>query len=68
MKSMKIMVEEEKLYQLVKRAVNEAWKENLKKLKLSIIPYADDKEMAEIEEIFGSPKKYRNQQFVIKKI
>ena len=50
---MELPIDEEKFYQLIKKAVSEAMEENLIKLKLSIIPYVDDEEMKEIEEIFG---------------
>jgi len=43
---------------LIKKAVSEAMEENLIKLKLSLIPYVEDDEMKEIEEIFGDPEKY----------
>jgi len=61
---MELTIDEEKFYQLIKKAVSEAIEENLIKLKLSIIPYVDDDEMKEIEEIFGDPEKYKDQQFV----
>ena len=38
--------------------------ENIIKLKLSLIPYVEDDEMKEIEEIFGDPEKYKDQEFV----
>jgi len=46
------------------KVVFEAMEENLIKLKLSMIPYVDDNEMKEIEEIFGGPEKYKDQHFV----
>ena len=61
---MQLPIDEEKFYQLIKKAVSEAMEENLIKLKLSIIPYVDDEEMKEIEEIFGDPEKYKDQQFI----
>ena len=42
---MEITIDEEKFYQLIKKAVSEAMEENLIKLKLSIIPYVDDEEV-----------------------
>jgi len=57
---MELRIDEEKFYQLIKKAVSEAMEENLIKLKLSMIPYVDD------EEIFGDPEKYKDQQFVKK--
>ena len=38
--------------------------ENLIKLKLGTIPYVEDDEMKEIEEIFSEPEKYKDQQFI----
>ena len=62
---MKLIVDEKKLYQLVKKALSEVMEENLKKLKLELIPYVQDEEMKEIEEIFGKPKRYKKQEFRI---
>lgn len=61
---METKIEEKKLYALIKKAVDEALKSNLKRLKIAMIPYADDEEMKEIKEVFGSSKKYKNQEFV----
>lgn len=61
---MELMIDEEKFYQLIKKAVSEAMEENIIKLKLSLIPYVEDDEMKEIEEIFGDPEKYKDQEFV----
>jgi hypothetical protein len=61
---MKLTVDEKKLYQLVKKALSEVMEENLKKLKLGLIPYVQDEEMKEIEEIFGTPEKYKKQEFI----
>jgi hypothetical protein len=61
---MKLTADEKKLYQLVKKALSEVMAENLKKLKLGLIPYVEDKEMREIEEIFGRPEKYKKQEFI----
>ena len=41
----------------------EVFDEKLEKLKLELIPYADDSEMEEINSIFGDPKRYENQDF-----
>jgi hypothetical protein len=61
---MELMIDEEKFYQIIKKAVSEAIEENLIKLKLSMIPYVEDEEMEELEGIFGDPEKYKDQQFV----
>ncbi|MFQ6033096.1 MAG: hypothetical protein ACE5K2_09275 [Candidatus Zixiibacteriota bacterium] len=61
---MKLTVDEKKLYQLVKKALSEVMEEKLKKLKLGLIPYVQDEEMKEIEEIFGTPEKYKKQEFI----
>jgi len=54
-------IAERRLYELIKKAVDEALKTNLKRLKIALIPYADDAEMEGIRKIFGSPRKYKNQ-------
>jgi hypothetical protein len=54
-------IAERRLYELIKKAVDEALKANLKRLKIALIPYADDAEMEGIRKIFGSPRKYKNQ-------
>ena len=61
---MEVTLDEKKLYQLVKKAVSEAMDEKLKNLKLEMISYAEDKEMEEIKEIFETPEKYKNQEYV----
>ena len=61
---MELRIDEEKFYQLIKKAVSEAMEENIIKLKLSLIPYVEDDEMKEIEEIFGGSEKYKDQEFV----
>lgn len=61
---MKLTVDEKKLYQLVKKALSEVMEEKLKKLKLGLIPYVQDEEMKEIEEVFGKPEKYKKQEFM----
>ena len=48
-------IAERRLYELIKKAVDEALKANLKRLKIALIPYADDAEMEGIRKIFGSP-------------
>jgi hypothetical protein len=62
---MKLTLDEKKPYQLVKKALPEVMEENLKKLKVGLIPYVQDEEMKEIEEIFGTPEKYKKQEFRI---
>jgi hypothetical protein len=65
---METKIEEKKLYTLIKKAVDEALKSNLKRLKIAMIPYADTEEMKEIKQVFGSPKKYKNQEFSTRKL
>ncbi len=60
---MTIQVEEKKIARIVKQAVSEVIDEKFEKLMLELIPYVDDDEQREIKEIFGSPDKFRNQQF-----
>ena len=52
-----------RMYEMIKKAVAEVFEEKLEKLKLELIPYADNSEMEEINSIFGDPKKYENQDF-----
>ena len=65
---MEITIEEKKLYEMIKKAVSEVISDNFEKLKMELIPYASNKEMDEIKEIFGFPKKYKNQQFIEQKL
>ena len=37
--------------------------EKITELKLNLIPYADDEEMQEIDNIFEEPENYQNQEF-----
>ncbi len=60
---MEVTIDENKLYELIKTAVSEAMEEKLLKLKLQMIPFVNDEEMREIEEIFGGPKDYKSQEF-----
>jgi len=60
---METTISEEKLFNIVKRAVNEVITVEMAKLRLQLIPYVDDTEMKEIEEIFGSPEKYKDEEF-----
>ncbi|MBS4016413.1 MAG: hypothetical protein KGZ86_08285 [Candidatus Latescibacteria bacterium] len=65
---METKIEEKKLYTLIKKAVDEALRDNLKKIKLSMIPCCDDEEIKEIKSIFGSPAKYKNQKCTARKL
>ena len=60
---MSITVDEGKLYEIVKKAVSDVVKEEVAKLRLQLIPYVTDEEMKEMEELFGSPEKYKDQDF-----
>ncbi|GBE54319.1 MAG TPA: hypothetical protein ENH28_02935 [Euryarchaeota archaeon] len=60
---MEAVVSEEKLFDIVKKAVNEVITVEMAKLRLQLIPYVDNAEMGEIKEIFGSPEKYRDEEF-----
>ncbi len=60
---MDTQVDETRMCEMVKKAVAEVFDEKLEKLKLELIPYADDSEMEEINSIFGDPKNYENQDF-----
>jgi len=61
---MEVKISNEQLLKVIKKAVSEVFDEKLSHLKLKMIPYVDDNEMKEIEEIFGSPKKLKNQKFL----
>lgn len=58
-----IQADEEVIYDLIKRAVNEAVDEKISELKLNLIPDADIDENQEMDELFGNPAKYYNQEF-----
>ncbi len=60
---MSVTIDEEKLYEVVKKAVSDVVKEEIAKLRLQLIPYVSDEEMKEIEELFGSPEGYNDQEF-----
>jgi hypothetical protein len=61
---MEVKISNEQLFKVIKKAVSEVFDEKLSHLKLKMIPYVDDNEIKEIEEIFGSPKKIKNQKFL----
>ncbi len=65
---MELNIEEKKFYQLIKMAVSEAVEENLKRLKLGLIPPIGEKEMEEIKGVFGKPKKYKDYEFIKQKL
>ena len=60
---MDTQVGETKMYEMIKKAVAEVFEEKLEKLKLALIPYANDNEMKEINSLFGNPDKYESQDF-----
>lgn len=57
---MDAQVGETRMYEMIKKAVAEVFEE---KLKLALIPYADDNEMKEIDALFSNPTKYESQDF-----
>ena len=61
---MLIQADEDVIYGLVKRAVDEAVNEKFTELKLNLIPYSDSEEDRIIDAIFESPAKYENQEFI----
>ena len=58
------VIAEQKLYELIKRAVAETLDEKLLKLKLAMLPQADDEEMAIIDELFESPEHYADDELI----
>ena len=58
------IIAEKDLYELIKRAVRETLDEKLLKLKVAMIPEADDEEMNEIDEMFGDPTQYSDEEFI----
>ncbi len=60
---MNLTVEEKKLQKIIKKAVSDALEEKIEKLRIGLIPYVSEKEMAEIKRIFGSPDKYKSEEF-----
>ncbi|MBU1261609.1 hypothetical protein KKG61_01655 [bacterium] len=66
--NMELNIEEKKFYQLIKMAVSEVVEENLKRLKLGLIPPASERDMEEIKEVFGKPEKYKDYEFIKQKL
>ncbi|MFH0991061.1 MAG: hypothetical protein V1799_13715 [bacterium] len=60
---MTIQIDDEKLFELVKKAVSEVIEERIVEFKLQHLPVADNEEVEEIRTIFGSPEIYRKQNF-----
>ncbi|MCK4761363.1 MAG: hypothetical protein KAW12_04125 [Candidatus Aminicenantes bacterium] len=56
-------MEEKQLHVIIKQAVDEAFKENITRLKVAMIPTVDDEEMDEIRDLFGNPGDYESQEF-----
>ena len=61
---MLVEVEEKKFFGLIKKAVSEVFDEKMLDLKLSLIPLANDEDMEEVRNLFHSPDKYKNQEYV----
>jgi len=60
---MKITIEEEKLYELIKKALDEVLRDNIEELKIASIPFVDKKEMRKINQIFESPENYKEEEY-----
>lgn len=58
-----IQADEDVIYELVKRAVDDAVNEKFTEFKLNFIPYSDSEEDKVIDSIFDNPAKYENQEF-----
>ena len=61
---MEVTIKNQDLYLLMKRAVSEVLDEKLDTVKLALIPQADDEENKLMDEIFGTPEKYAEQEYV----
>ncbi|MBU2461965.1 hypothetical protein KKH65_03705 [bacterium] len=66
--NMELNIEEKKFYQLIKMAVSEVVEENLKRLKLGLIPPASERDMEETKGVFGKPEKYKDYEFIKQKL
>ncbi len=60
---MGVRMTDEKLYNIVKRAVEEVFSEKLIEMRLAMIPEADEEEMREIENKVGDPSKYHDEEY-----
>ncbi|WP_353684444.1 hypothetical protein V4D30_01235 [Thermodesulfovibrio sp. 3907-1M] len=61
---MQLMLDSEKFYQLIKKAVKEALQEEMLKLYLQNLPLVSKEEMQDIEELYGEPVKDREIEFI----
>ena len=57
---MEINKTEEKIYKIVRKAVEDVLDEKLIELRLALIPEVDDVEMADIEKSIGEPGKFKD--------
>jgi 20S proteasome alpha/beta subunit len=61
---METALKKEEVFELMKKAVSEAFDDKITQLKLSIIPYVSNQEMDEIIEEFGSPDDFIDNDFI----
>jgi hypothetical protein len=56
----KINIDENELYNLIKRAVRDVLQEEMFRHRLSSLPFVSEEEMKEIEENYGKPQAGKN--------
>ena len=62
---MEMVIKNQELYELIKKAVKEAMEEEALKLRLEMLPHVTDKEQQEIEKLFGKePPKEKDVAYV----
>ena len=61
---MEANLSEERIYEIVKRAIEEVMDEKLLEIRLSLIPEVDENEMLAIEKEIGKPEDYKKGDYV----
>jgi hypothetical protein len=55
-----INIDQDELYNLIKRAVRDVLQEEMFRHRLEALPFVSDEEMKEIEETYGKPLAHKN--------
>ena len=61
---MEANVSEERMYEIVKRAIEEVMDKKLLEIRLSLIPEVDENEMRALEKEIGKPEDYKKDDYV----
>ena len=61
---MEANVSEERMYEIVKRAIEEVMDKKLLEIRLSLIPEVDENEMRALEKEIGEPEDYKKDDYV----